>query len=74
MNATARDGNGDGHPPSRPRPSVSRTEATVAVEADEEIRELSERELLDRIGRLRRERGALDPGAQLSDSGDPGPC
>ena len=59
MNTAARDGNGDGHPPSRPRPSVSRTEATVAVEADEEIRELSERELLDRIGQLRRERGAL---------------
>lgn len=43
----------------RPRPSVLHTEATAAVEADEEIRGLSERELLARIERLRGERDAL---------------
>jgi quinolinate synthase len=58
------DGNGDHrhhhhHHPPRPRPSVLHTAATGAVEADDEIRRLSERELLERIERLRRERDAL---------------
>ncbi len=54
-----REGNGGRRPLPRPRPSVLHTQATAAVEADEEIRGLSERELLARIGRIRRERDAL---------------
>ena len=53
------EGHGDRSPPPRPRPSVVRTAATTAVEADDEIRALSESELLDRIERLRRDRDAL---------------
>ena len=41
------------------RPSVAHTEATRAIEADPEIRNLGEAELLERIDRLRRERGAV---------------
>ena len=59
MHPTSREeraGNGDRHPVPRPRPSVLHTAATAAVETDDEIRELSESELLARIERLRRER------------------
>jgi quinolinate synthase len=45
--------------PARPRPSVANTEAARAIAADGEIRRLSEPELLERIGRLRRERDAV---------------
>jgi quinolinate synthase len=45
--------------PARPRPSVANTEAARAIAADDEIRGLSEPELLERIGRLRRERDAV---------------
>jgi quinolinate synthase len=45
--------------PARPRPSVASTEASRAIAADDEIRRLSEPELLERIERLRREREAV---------------
>jgi quinolinate synthase len=54
-----RDGDGDHRPPARERPSVLRTAATVAVEADDEIPGLREAELLERIERLRHERDAV---------------
>jgi quinolinate synthase len=50
---------GDRRPDVGDRPSVLRTAATVALEADEEIAGLSEAELLERVDRLRRERDAL---------------
>ncbi len=45
--------------PRKSRPSVARTDATCAVEADEEIRRLSDLELADRIRELKRQRGAV---------------
>jgi quinolinate synthase len=46
-------------PEARSRPSVAHTEATRAVEADPEIPQLAEWELVERIQRLRRERDAV---------------
>ncbi|MEX1009294.1 MAG: quinolinate synthase NadA [Acidimicrobiia bacterium] len=54
-----RDGSHDYRPPARPRSSVAQTAATDAIEADEELRNLTEPELLDGIERLRRERDAV---------------
>ena len=50
---------GDVLPAPRSRPSVLRTEATRAVEADAEVAALSDDELISRIQRLRRERNAV---------------
>ena len=52
-------GSGDRRSPTRERPSVEHTAATRAVEADDEIRQLSESELISRINELRRERNAV---------------
>lgn len=41
------------------RPSVAYTEATRAIEQDEEIRNMTEEELIDGINRLRKERNAV---------------
>ncbi len=49
----------DVEPPERSRPSVDHTEATAAIQADEEIRAMSDSELLEGIDRLRRERDAV---------------
>jgi quinolinate synthase len=46
-------------PSPRPRPSVAHTAASRAVERDEEIRAMSDQDLLDGIERLRVERHAL---------------
>jgi quinolinate synthase len=46
-------------PRERPRPSVAHTEATRAIEADAEIRELGDGDLVERIQALRRERDAV---------------
>jgi quinolinate synthase len=46
-------------PPERPRASVQHTSAAAAVAADEEIRSMSEADLLAGIERLRRERDAV---------------
>ncbi|MHC4941280.1 MAG: quinolinate synthase NadA [Planctomycetota bacterium] len=46
-------------PGRRPRPSVRFTEATAAIEKDEEIRGLSQAELVERIDALRKERNAI---------------
>ena len=59
MHNEGRDGHGDHQPPGRARPSVLRTAATGAVEADEEIRGLTDDELLAGIEELRRDRDAL---------------
>jgi quinolinate synthase len=50
---------GDGSRTRVARPSVASTEATRALDADDEIRGLSEAELIDRIRALRRERDAV---------------
>lgn len=54
-----RDGNGDHPPPNRPRPTVAWTAATAVVEADVEIRGLSEHELVAGIERLCHQRDAV---------------
>ena len=66
-----RPGSGDTQP--QYRPSVARTRATAAVEADEDLGRLSTAQLLDGIERMRQERDAVDPGPQLSDPRNPGP-
>lgn len=49
----------DLEPPERARPSVDHTDATAAIESDEEVRAMSEADLLDGIARLRRDRDAV---------------
>jgi quinolinate synthase len=46
-------------PRSKTRPSVAMTEATRAIEQDDEIPHLTEQEMVERIQRLRRERNAV---------------
>jgi quinolinate synthase len=55
----ARPGSGDHLPANRSRPSVGRTAASARAESDEELRDVSEQNLLKEIERLRRDRGAL---------------
>ena len=45
--------------PVKQRPSVAYTEATKAVESDEEIRPMTEEQLIEGINRLRKERNAV---------------
>jgi len=45
--------------PVKQRPSVADTEATRAVEQDEEIRNMTEEQLIEGINRLRKERNAI---------------
>jgi len=59
MADNGRDDNGDHRPQPRPRPIVARTAATEVVEADVEVRGLSEHELVAGIERLRRDRDAV---------------
>jgi hypothetical protein len=48
-------------PRSKTRPSVAMTEATRAIEQDDEIPHLTEQEMVERIQRLRRERNGRHP-------------
>ncbi|MEX2100669.1 MAG: quinolinate synthase NadA [Acidimicrobiia bacterium] len=59
MSTPGHDTAGDHRPAERPRPSVELTAATRSVEGDEELRGLSEHELLDGIARLRHQREAV---------------
>jgi len=45
--------------PVKQRPSVADTEATRAIERDEEIRNMTEEQLIEGINRLRKERNAV---------------